>query len=337
MTNIFMLTNNHTPLADDKSEILENIEPIPKSNNSINLNCTMDDANAIIIQEKISFKNFRYIPSLKNDPIFKKYANKIFTINSDDCATGLIKGLYTSLPKKRYNPEIHSVIPYSNLPNELTLIKESEIKPKFLASWRGNPKSNKIRNKIIKLFNTETTFDIQSTNSWFNHNTEEKQLYKNSLNNAKFSLCPAGWAPVTFRIYESMAAGKCPVIIADQFVPPAGPDWETFSVFIPENNVNNLKQILEKLEFLYDDLGEKAHKNWKKFFSPSNVYNYYTTQLIKLIQTSVLSTVQSEFQRWDSYHMHFNNNWTVPQRFINKLKKSLPLFNSTHRIKGNLA
>src|SRR6185312_2738070 len=130
---------------------------------------------------------------------------------------------YTSLPKNRYNPEIHSILPYLSLPNELILDKESKIAPTFLATWRGNTKSNRIRKKVSKLYSDDPAFDIQSTKSWFNHSFEEKLLYKNSLINAKFSLCPAGWAPVTFRIYESMAAGRCPVIIADQFVPPTGP------------------------------------------------------------------------------------------------------------------
>ena len=326
MINIFLLKKKHTPLADDESEILENIELNIKSNNLINLNCSLDDADAIIIQEKPSFKNFRYKRILKNDSIFKKYADKIFTINTDDCATGLIKGLYTSIPKNRFNPDFHSVVPYSSLNNDLILKKGPKITPNFLASWRGNPKSNKIRNKLIKLYCNEVAFDIQSTNSWFNHNNEEKQIYKNSLINAKFSLCPAGWAPVTFRIYESMALGKCPVIIADQFVRPEGPDWESFSIFVPEDKINNLKQTLEQEESSYVDLGEKAYQNWEKFFSPSNICNYYTTQLINLIQASKLSSVESEFKRWDSYDMSFNNNWTIPQRFLNKVKRSISFF-----------
>jgi len=321
MLNIYPLKKIHTPLADDRSEILENIELSLKSNDFINLNCSMDDANALVIQEKFSYKNFRYIRNLKNDPVFKKHANKIFTINTDDCATGLIKGLYTSLPRRRYNRRFHSIVPFDYFPNELILSKEPKVKPDFLASWRGNPKSNKIRNKIIKLLGNDMTFDVQSTNSWFNHNVEEKRTYKNSLSHAKFSLCPAGWAPVTFRIYESMALGKCPVIIADEFVPPDGPDWKTFSVFVAEDKISNLKQILKKLEFSYDDLGEKAYQTWEKFFSPSNIYSYSATQLINLIQMSESPDVRSEFKRWDSYQMYLNNNWTIPQRILNKVKK----------------
>jgi hypothetical protein len=325
MLNILFLNKNHTPLADDKSEILESIESNIKSNKLINLNCSMDDADALVIQEKVAFKNFHYIKNLKNDAVFKKYANKIFTINSDDCATGLLKGLYTCLPKRRFNPDYHRVVPYFNLPNELISGKEQKKTPNFLATWRGNPKSNKIRNKIINLYCNEKAFDIQSTNSWYNHSIEEKQIYKNSLINAKFSLCPAGWAPVTFRIYESMALGKCPVIIADQFMPPEGPDWQAYSIFVPENKINKLKQTLQEQESSYYELGEKAYQNWERFFSPANVCNYYTTRLIELIQSSRLSGIQSEFKRWDSYDMFFTNNWTIPQRILNKVRKSVAI------------
>ncbi|HEY2583743.1 MAG TPA: exostosin family protein [Mucilaginibacter sp.] len=326
MINIFPLKEIHTPLADEKSEILEKIESALKSNGSANLNCSIDDADALIIQEKFSYKNFLYIKRLKNDPIFKKHANKIFTINTDDCATGLLKGLYTSLPKKRFDSKRHSIVPFDYFPNELILNTEPKIIPYFLAGWRGNPVSNKIRNKIIKLFSKEANFDINSTGSWFNHSFEEKQVYKNCLNRSKFTLCPSGWAPVTFRIYESMALARCPVIIADQFVPPAGPDWDTFSIFIPEKKINHLKIILEKKEPLYEELGNRAYQNWEMFFSPSNIYNYCSGQLLKLIQMSQSLSVESEFRRWDSYQMHSSNNWTIPQRVFNKLNKIMAVF-----------
>ncbi len=336
MINVFVLKKEHTVLADEKSEILENIELILKSNSSVNLNCSMDEADALIIQEEFSFKNFRYVRSLKNDPVFRKYANKIFTINTDDCATGLVKGFYTSLPKKRYDPKVHLILPYLWMPNELILNKEQEVTPAYLATWRGNSKSNRIRNKIVKLFSNVAAFDIHPTKSWFNHSVEEKQLYKNSLMNAKFSLCPGGWAPVTFRIYESMAVGRCPVILADQFVPPVGPDWESFSIFVSENKVSQLKEIIQEKEHLYQELGEKAYQAWLTFFSPSNVYSHYSQTLVDLIESTNLSNVRSEFERWESFSMYVNNSWTIPQRLMNKIKKKIPLGDFADRIAEKL-
>ena len=325
MLDIFLLKNSHTPLADEKSEILESIALHAKSNGLINFDCSMEEADAMIIQEKHSFKNFRYIRNLKNDPVFQKYAYKIFTINKDPCATGLIKGLYYSLPKRRYNPDLYAIVPYFSLYNELVLQHTPQIAPNFLACWRGNTKSNKIRETLVKLFYNDPDFDIQTTTSWYDHNIAEKELYKKSLLNAKFSLCPAGWAANSYRIYESMAVGKCPVIIADEYVPPSGPDWTTFSIVVPENKIKYLHQILTKREANYERLGEKAYQAWENFFSPQNVCGYYTTQLINLIEASAPSTVRDEFKRWGSFSMFYNNNWTIPQRALNKMNKKINL------------
>lgn len=321
MLKLFFLTRQHTALADEQSQILESLEQYFRNKKVVNLDCEIETADALVIQMDCSYKNFRFIERLKSDPIFKKYAHKIFSINIDDYGTGLVKGLYTCLPKRRFNPKVHAVVPYFSLNNELILQKESKSNPEYLATWRGNTKSNGLRNKIVNLFSNDEDFDLHKTNSWFNHSADEKQTYKNSLLNAKFSLCPAGWAAVTFRIYESMALGKCPVIIADEFVPPPGPDWASFSIIISEKKIKNLKKELEKKESSFEQLGEKAYQAWEDFFAPEKMYEYFSRQLIELIETSRPTTVEAEFRRWTSFSMFYSNNWTLPQRVLNKIDK----------------
>lgn len=326
MKNIFLLTKKDTPLAEDKSEIIEGMRVALQSNSSINLNCTIETADVLLLQEPFSYKDFRYIATLKNDPVFKKYAHEIFTVNFDDCATGLVKGLYTSLPKKRFDEKLHAILPYHFSPNELIRKQSSEVpEPQFLASWRGNPKSNAVRKKMIRLFKDDKNFNIQSTNSWLDHKIDEKQVYLDSMIDAKFALCPAGFAPVSFRIYEAMVLGKCPVIIAEQFVPPPGPDWDSFAIFIPERKIGSLKSILKEKEPQYKELGEKASEAYEAFFIKPKVFDYFVEQLLKLIETSEESTVEDEFKRWDSFSMHVTNNWTFAQRAIGKIKKMLPI------------
>lgn len=324
--NIFLLTNNHTPLADEHSEILENIASYAISNNLINFDCTMDEADAIVIEEKYSFKNFRYIRQLKTDPIFKQYADKIFTINKDTHATGLIKGLYYSLPKKRFNPEKFAIVPYFTSYNELILTEKAEITPYYSACWMGNTRSNVIRKKIVMLYENDRDFNIKTTTSWYDHSIDEKKRYIDYLQNAKFSLCPAGWVPNSHRIYESMALRRCPVIIADQYVPPSGPEWESLALFISEKKLSSIKKILDSRQADFEKLGENAYRAWEKFFSPQSVCKYYVNQLINIIEISKPSSVKAEFKRWDSFQMYYYNNWTIPQRIINKVRISMSYY-----------
>jgi hypothetical protein len=280
-----------------------------------------EESNAIILQEENSFKNFRYIIDLLRDPLISKYAHKVFTINDDDCATGLLRGVYTSLPSYRFRQGIHVAVPYMHFPNDLVFNSTIESEPEYLAGWRGNTKSNGLRLKLIKAFTEKADVIIERTNSWLNHDLEEKVTYVQLIQKSHFSLCPAGWAPVSFRIYESMALARCPVILADSFVPPVGPNWKDFAVFYPEKKIEKLHSFLLKNKRHSIQLGFNAHKNWQQYFSSEVIGNYYAQGLLSLIKESTTATNEAEYKRWNSLHMHWNNNWTIPQRLLNRVKK----------------
>src|SRR5262249_40645272 len=60
-------------------------------------------------------------------------------------------------------------------------------------------------------------------------------LFRASLNNSIFALCPSGAGPNSLRLWESIAAGVIPVILADTYEPPGNPQlWEAAAVFCRE-------------------------------------------------------------------------------------------------------
>ena len=282
-----------------------------------------DVADAIILHEEFSFKEWRYVPRLIEDPIVGRYPNKVYTINTDDAANGLLRGVYTSLPKGRYNAQYHGIVPYAAFPNQAVLERRGEPRPepKYLGTWRGNTKSNKrLRNHFYQVCNSSPLFLVETTQSWLNHDGNEKQHYVDVLVSGRFSLCPAGWAAVSFRIYESMALGICPVIIADEFVPPHGPNWPDFSIRVPEADVSNLAVILEGFSDSYLEMGKMAKQAWEQYFSPERVNKYYADALLNCIRTG-LNTGSSakEIARWRSFMTYWSNHWTLPQRFMVKV------------------
>ncbi|QIL75602.1 exostosin family protein [Hymenobacter sp. HDW8] len=280
------------------------------------------DADILLIQENNSFKNFNYITSILEDPLLCNCYHKVYTINTDDCATGLFRGLYTSLPKSRFNSNLYAAVPYLKYPNELVFLNnKQEIEPNYLASWRGNTKSNSVRSKLFRALSSIPSIHLEKTDSWLNHSFEEKQTYVELIQQAKFSLCPAGWAPVSFRIYESMALGKCPVIIADNFVPPKGPNWSDFALFFPEKHIANLYSFLLQHEESHQILGSKAQEEWNRFFSPEKINEFYTQSLHSLLVLNSASSQEAELKRWRSFNFYWSNNWTVPQRVFNKIRK----------------
>src|SRR4051794_10534721 len=109
---LYFINNEISTLSDDNCFILKNTKEAILSKSEIEEVFEPSLADAILIEEKVSFKNFKYISALLNDPIISKFPEKIFTINSDDCATGLLRGLYTCIPKYRFNPQIYVAVPY---------------------------------------------------------------------------------------------------------------------------------------------------------------------------------------------------------------------------------
>ena len=321
---IFFIDRDSCKLADSESFVLNSIKKDLLSFSTFEQTILPEQADVFLIQEHNSLKDFRYINEILNDPFLGKYFNKTFTINIDDCATGILRGLYTSLRKSRFNPDIYGAVPFLMYPNELVFSqKPTAIIPNYLAGWRGNTTSNKIRALIIESLSDKPDIHFGKTMSWLNHDEKEKQVYIDLIENSKFSLCPAGLAPVTFRIFESMALGRCPIIISDEFVLPLGPKWENFALFFPENDINGLYPFLLKNEPRYKELGERAHEAWQSFFGPRVIQKYYAELLFKLITFRSQPSKKEELKRWSSFKLHWSNGWTMPQRILNKISFAL--------------
>jgi len=319
---IFFMDYRLSKLCDEDSALLARVKESLFLLPGVEESDSPSSSDAIIMQERFSYKNFRYIEELLKDPIVAEYPHKVFTINTDDCATGILKGLYVSMPSSRFNSEIYRAVPYAEFPNEL-IFKEytDDTIPSYLASWRGNLKSNKVRPKMVSLFRNDSGFCIETTNSWLNHSLDEKASYVNLIRNSKFTLCPAGWAPASFRIYESMAMGRCPVIIADQFVPPLGPDWDGFALFLPEGKIKDLSAFLEEHEPIANRMGANARTAWRSYFCEKRVARYYADSMISVIQSAANISKEQELKRWRSFRLQWSNGWTLLQRVVNRLGK----------------
>ena len=110
-----------------------------------------------------------------------------------------------------------------------------------------------------------------------------------------FVLCPRGKAPSSFRIFEAMKAGRVPVIIADEWVPPTGPSWPEFSLRIPEAHLQNVPQILERLADRGPEMGLRASEAWERWFSREQAFQTVVTLCLQILDAR---QNQGSFQRY---------------------------------------
>lgn len=75
---------------------------------------------------------------------------------------------------------------------------------------------------------------------------EGKAKYREYMKSSKYCICAKGYEVHTPRVVESLYYECVPVIISDNYVPPFFEvlDWEAFCVFVPENEIPNLRNIL---------------------------------------------------------------------------------------------
>ena len=319
------LNPDSTPLASADTSLIESLRAELLRRPGV---VEEDDpalADALVIQEPWAFREWRYIDKLIADPVVGRFSHKVYSVNGDDAAAGLLRGIYTCLPQSRFDPALHAATPFLAQPNEQVLAHAGGARgpAAFLGTWRGNPKSNRrVRGRLLDLHAGSARFKIESTESWLNHGADEKLRYVELLRAGQFSLCPGGWAAASLRIFESMALGVAPVILADEFVEPAGPDWQAFSLRVRERDLGSLETILQAHAGRHEEMGARAYEAWKQHFHPDLLIAYYADALLGCIRANAGSgSPDEDIERWRSRRMYKANGWTAPQRLSNKLKR----------------
>ena len=323
---IRFLTPSEAPLANPDVALIESLRTEMLQRPGILEARNVADADALVIHEPWAFREWRYIARLMADSVIGRAPHLVYTVNSDDAATGLLRGAYTCLSKNRFDPQLHAAIPFFSQPNDQVVPNagfRTEDAP-LLATWRGNPKSQRrLRGRLLDLYTDSQIFQVESTESWWNHDAQEKLHYIRLLRAGKFALCPAGWGAASIRIFEAMALGVPPVIIADEFVEPAGPDWKSFSIRVREADVDLLEPILERYGGRHEEMGALAHRAWLEHFQPSRLTAYLADALLHCMHENTHSSPSEEFRRWRSHRMYRTNGWTLPQRLSRRIKRTL--------------
>lgn len=136
----------------------------------------------------------------------------------------------------------------------------------FVGGYQPSNYLTTIRERIFKMTKHEKAI-IVNTGSWHfnNHvysakqnaqgtvdeNDEVKtrtQMYNDILMKSRYSLCPSGSGPNSIRFWESLAIGAIPVLLADTLDLPENIEWENAIVFVKEDELDKVNDILEAID-----------------------------------------------------------------------------------------
>jgi len=257
----------------------------------------------------------------------------LFTLNNQDGPAGFLPGDYSNITNKRFNKHRHRSYPplYHHLGDYINRYTDEYVyshKPNLLFSFRGS-ESALIRKIIFLNFKKKSDlYKVTQTYQWYDHNKEQKEFYLSEILDSKFVLCPSGISPFSPRIMETMASGRVPVMIADQWRPFDKINFSECGIIIKEEDINNITDILLSREKDYEMLSHNARGFWKKYFSPQNSIIIQLDLCREILESRPDGFYEKEFQKmWTSRKFYKMNGWTLEQRLISKLKRVLKNFN----------
>jgi hypothetical protein len=285
------------------------------------------DADIIVLFEEFSFKQFNYIKKLGASPLFSKYAAKIYTINRDDISRSFLPGCYTSLRPSNFDKRYHRACTYPCIYNAYaTTSNNSSITPRYLYSFRGTTTSHPSRIRICSLLSKNELGSVSEVLQRFHsHDDSQKKGYVDEILLSKFVLCPRGWSPSTYRLFEVMSLGRCPVVISDEWIPPDGISWDSCSIRIAEHSIKDIPEILSGYSSQWQVLGSEASKVWLQHFSEKARYQGYLDKILDLyfshkrLKIKGHLEAQAYFMRWSSWDFRWKNGWTFPQKISRRL------------------
>jgi hypothetical protein len=229
-------------------------------------------ADMILFVENAQYVDDPYYKRLRRHPIVREFREKTFMYNETDRPWCVLPGLYCSMPRRSFDKSRQRAFCYAYSVNPLIAEYASVEQRDLLFSFLGAP-THKVRRRLYELGNPDAVIENTSHFSlWRALPTGEEERhnrhYASVLARSKFVLCPRGVGTSTYRLFEAMEAGRAPVLLADQWVEPEGPDWSSFLLRVPEASVADLPEILRRHEREAFERGERARRAWNDWFAP---------------------------------------------------------------------
>jgi hypothetical protein len=232
---------------------------------------------------------------IRKNRVWQKWPEKSFAYCEIDFPPIFLHGLHSSASKAlsgsgRFQAcayPVHQLCYRNPCPSAAEL----EVTAKdLLFSFAGRASHHVRRRLFAQNFNSADVL-VEDT-SGYNHfagQTENNRArarrpYWEMARRSKYALCPRGAGTSTMRIFEMMEAGIAPIIVADDWLPPVGPSWEAFALFVRESEISSIYEIVKTHKDEYAHRGHLARQAWEQYFSPENYWSFMLASIRRIQQ-----------------------------------------------------
>lgn len=245
--------------------------------------------------------SFAYRPAdLLGHPAYRSHRAKCAVYSCDDAYLALAPGVYasprrglsTAVGRARCHAYASSFGIHGNaaVEEERRRLAERERgggaddggetpEKRYLFSFVGSPTSTFRRRLFRRLGNVPDSL-VRDSKPFYRHfdptvagRQDAQGAYVDTLLSSRFALCPRGWGTGSLRLFEVMSLGVAPVLLADAYVLPRGPDWDAFLLRVAERHMARLPEILRSEEPSSAERGRLARAAWVEWFSEPVVFD----------------------------------------------------------------
>jgi hypothetical protein len=212
---------------------------------------------------------------VRRHPLVKRYREKCFLFCSNAYVIPFLPGVFASVGKRWASRRTQGGFHVGSLQNEFSSFTPMTAGLPYLFSFIGSTASAPVRRQLGAVIHPRGFFrdtvkeferalhDRMTLHERRDYHRQFVELTKAS----KFVLCPRGLGPATIRLMETMRMGRVPVIISDDWVEPNGPNWQGFSIRVPERAIADIPRLLEAREAEALAMGNLAREEWQRWFS----------------------------------------------------------------------
>ncbi len=197
--------------------------------------------------------------------------------------------------------------------NYLDSLPSSKNEPRYLYSFIGAEAKDfyltNSRNLIEKHLKNDERSLIEIRKNWHfnqivydhqirksnNSNTEalinddHSQAFLSSLGNSLFILCPSGSGPNSIRLWETIASGRIPVVLADTYEPPCDSDLWNLSTIVIKEDEESIISIPDRLRVIISSNKVSSIKKYLSLIRALHGPTFFIGSILKFLFGSDLS------------------------------------------------
>ena len=219
---------------------------------------------------------------IRSHALFQQRRNDCFVVEYRDHILPFVPGIYSAAERGIHGGRRCRTGMYMTVAENPSLTASFDYgREPLLYSFAGR-RTAEIRERLLQLDDPrgvviDTTAKVNAGGiGWCDDD------YLALLRRSLFVLAPRGLGSSSYRLFEAMRVGRPPVILSDRWIPPTGPDWNRFAVFVPEHRFREIPSILEARRPEAEEMGRRARAAWDEWFDQTVLFHRHVEWCLQI-------------------------------------------------------